>query len=65
VEKLRSLKLLDSLDICHLKTALPEKDFDIILTELKKSEDGKLTPIYEKYKGEYSYAHIQLVRLFV
>lgn len=65
LEKLRSLKLVEELDIVHLKSTLAEKDFAILLEEIKKSEDGRLTPIYDKYKGEYSYANIQLVRLFV
>lgn len=64
IDKLKSLKLLgDSLS--YLKNSIPQEDFDIVLTEFKNSEDGKLKPIFEKYSGKYSYATLHLVRLFV
>jgi ATP-dependent DNA helicase PIF1 len=65
IEKLKGLKIIDSASIEHLKNALPKIDFKIILNELSTSEDGKLKPLYDKYKGKYSYADLQLVRLFV
>jgi ATP-dependent DNA helicase PIF1 len=65
IEKLKGLKQIDNSCIEHLKGALPKKDFDVIFAELEKSEDGKLTPLYNKFEGKYSYASIQLVRLFV
>jgi len=64
IEKLLSLKQIDSSHMAGLKKKLPETDFDIILSELKKSEDGKLKPIYEKFEGKYSYLDIKIVRLF-
>lgn len=65
IEKLNSLSELDDAVKLQLKNELPEKDFDILLAELAKSEDGKLTPIYEKFAGQYSFSSIKIVRLFV
>jgi len=65
IEKLKSLKLLDNSQIENLKGMISESDFDIIFAEVAKSEDGKIKPIYEKFDGKYSYANIQIVRLFV
>ena len=65
IEKLKGLKLIDSSLIGELKLTLPKEDFDVILAELQKSEDGKLKSVYDKLKGQYSYITIQLVRLFV
>ncbi len=48
----------------NLKDIIPKNDFDIIFAELKKSEDGKLTSVYDKFEGKYSYACIRVVRLF-
>lgn len=64
IEKLSGLKQIDNTFIAHLKNHLPKDDFDIIFSELQKSEDGKLTPIYDKFNGKYSYSNIQIVRLF-
>ena len=65
IEKLKSTHEIDHTGLSYLKDKLPKKDFDIIFSELKKSEDGKLQPIYDKLEGKYSYANIQLVRLFI
>ncbi len=65
IEKLKGLKLIDSSALSYFKDLLPEEEFEIILAELKQSIDGKLTPIYDKFAGKYSYASIQLVRLFL
>lgn len=65
IEKLKGLKQIDSSLIENLKDALPKNDFDVIFAEFKKSEDGKLKSLYDKFEGKYSYACIQLVRLFV
>lgn len=65
IEKLSGLKQLDSYIIENLKRTLPKNDFDIIFAEFKKSDDGKIKPLYDKFDGKYSYATIQLVRLFV
>ncbi len=64
LEKLKGLKLISKADIQHLKEELSENEFDSIFTELKKSEDGKLTPIVEAFAGKYSYDTVKLVRLF-
>lgn len=65
IEKLKDLKQIDSSLLENVKDALPKNDFDVIFAEFKKSDDGKLKPIYDKFEGKYSYASIQLVRLFV
>jgi uncharacterized protein YpbB len=65
IEKLKSYKMIDPDVIENLKEMIPKEDFKLILAEFKKSEDGKLTPIYDKFSGKYSYNWIQLVRLFV
>ncbi|KTD57604.1 AAA family ATPase [Legionella shakespearei] len=64
VEKLKGLKLITNSDIEHLKEGLSQNEFDLIFTELAKSEDGKLTPLVEAFEGKYSYDTIKLVRLF-
>lgn len=65
VEKLKGLHQIDHSYLLHLKDILQKSDFDIIFSELKQSKDGKLKPIYERFKGKYSYNDIQIVRLFV
>lgn len=68
IEKLKALNKLDNAYMSRLKDLLPEEDekiFEIIINELKQSEDGKLTPIFDKLEGKYSYSYIRLVRLFV
>lgn len=65
IEKLKGLKLIDGAFIEEFKSRLPKEDFDDIFAELKKSEDGKLKPICEKFEGKYPYSTLQLVRLFV
>jgi len=50
-------------DITYLKADI--KDFDKILAEWKKSKDGKLTPIFKKFKGKIPFETLRLVRLFV
>ena len=65
LEKLKTLNKIDSSLIENLKDLLPKNDFDVIFSEFKKSEDGKLKPIYDKFEGKYSYTSIKLVRLFV
>lgn len=62
IEKLRGLGTLP--DIGYLKAALPERDFVIILSEFRKSEDGKLAPIHRKLRGKYTYEDLRIVRLF-
>jgi ATP-dependent DNA helicase PIF1 len=64
IEKLKGLKQIDHAYISPLKDRIPKEDFDVIFAELEKSEDGKLKPIYDKFDGKYSYANLQLVRLF-
>jgi len=65
IEKLKNLKQMDHSLMENLKNTLPKNDFEVIFAEFKKSEDGKLKPLYDKFEGKYSYASIQLVRLFV
>lgn len=65
LEKLKGLKLIDAAFLEGLKNSLPQEDFAILCAELKTSEDGKLKPIHDKFAGQYSFATIQLVRLFM
>ncbi len=65
IEKLKSLKLIADEIIEDIKNTIPKNDFDAILTELKKSEDGELKAIYDKFVGKYSYNRIRIVRLFM
>lgn len=65
VEKLKGLKLIHHSVIINLKDAIPKNDFELIFAELEKSEDGRLTPIYDKFEGKYAYTCIKIVRLFV
>lgn len=65
IEKLQSLKKVDSVSMACLKKGIPEADFDIIFSALNQSEDGRLKPVYEQFSGKYSYANIKIVRLFL
>lgn len=65
IEKLQNLKKIDHADMTCVKEVISETDFDIIFSELKGSEDGRLKPIYEKFEGKYSYTDIKITRLFV
>lgn len=65
IEKLKGLKMIANTDIEYLKNELAGDDFDILLAELNVSDNGWLTPVYQKFEGKYSYEDIRLVRLFV
>jgi ATP-dependent exoDNAse (exonuclease V) alpha subunit len=53
----------EEIDIEYLK---PEgTDFEKIIAVFKKAEDGRLAPIYEFFKGEYSFDDLRFARLFV
>jgi ATP-dependent DNA helicase PIF1 len=65
IEKLYGLKHLDKSYLDNLKSMLPEQDFNNILAEFQKSEDGKLQPIFEKFAGKYSFDDLRVVRFFV
>lgn len=43
--------MIDDSFIDGLKNSLPQADFDILLAELKTSEDGKLKLIHDKFAG--------------
>jgi hypothetical protein len=64
LEKLKGQQKIDDDDLMPLRKNISSEDFEIIFEALKKSEDGKLTPIFEQLDGKYSYKDIQLVRLF-
>ena len=65
IEKNLSLKLIDKSSLSHVRDSIPIHDFDVIAKELKKSTDGKLTPIYETFCEKYSYEDIRIVRLLM
>ncbi|MBW3566700.1 MAG: AAA family ATPase [Proteobacteria bacterium] len=62
IEKLQGLGELP--DISHLKSALPENDFEKILAEFRESVDGKLSPVRQKVGNRFSWDELRLVRLF-
>jgi hypothetical protein len=64
LEKLKGLKTIHTNDIAHIKDMISKKDFDIIFSALRQSDHGQLKSIYHQLDGQYSYADIQLVRLF-
>ena len=64
LEKLKGLNLIDNTHLSTLKEKVSPQDFDDIFTALEKSEDGKIKSIYDQFEGKYSYASIQIVRLF-
>lgn len=64
IEKLLGLQMIEQADFLHLKNTLAQDDFDTLLMELNVSDDGRLTPIYDKFAGKYTYEQIRLVRLF-
>ena len=58
IEKLVALK-----EKVELKHVLPKKkDIDLIKKTFKDLETTKLTPVFEKLKGKYTYHEIRLVR---
>jgi len=65
LEKLKGLKLIDNNDLEFLKNEFAATDFEEIFTALKYSENGWLTPVYQKFDGKYSFDQIKLVRVFV
>lgn len=64
LEILAGLKQINLDTIAHLKESISPNDFDLLFSELEKSEDGKLSPIYEKLNGRYAYSMLRTVRLF-
>lgn len=48
----------------HLRCALPNEEFEAVLDEVRRSDDGKLKPIWEKFNGRYPFEIIRIVRLF-
>lgn len=65
IEKLKSLQILENDHLHHIRNLLAKDDFDAIFAELNLSQDGRLTPVYNKFCGKYTYETIRLVRLFV
>lgn len=65
IERLKDLHLIDKQHLKQLKCMLVQEDFDMIFAALKRSEDGKLTSIFEQFDGKYTYEDIRMVRLFV
>jgi len=65
LEKLKGLNLLEPTYLDQLKMTISEDEFALILSAFKKSEDGRLRPIYDQFDGKYTYNRLQLVRLFV
>lgn len=64
LEKLKGIDYIKPEDIEHLKSSISADDFAVIHHEFQLSADGRLTPIFEKFDGEYSFEQLKLVRLF-
>ncbi len=65
IEKILNLKLAEKAELAHLRDNIPSKAFEVIADAFKKSEDGKLKPIFEAFQGKYSYDDIHVVRLLI
>lgn len=65
IEKLLGLNMVDIECLIYLKDLIPINDFETIAGAFEDSVDGKLKPVFEKFSEKYSYAWIQIVRLFV
>ena len=63
IEKLKSLGELPDID--YLKGTLPERDFNLVLDEFRRSPDGKLSPVRQQVGNRFSWDDLRLVRLFV
>ena len=65
VEKLYGEKKILNKDIEKLISGKANKDLSEIKKEFKKSEDWKLTPVFEKFEGKYSFEDLRLVRMLL
>ncbi len=61
IEDLMEKKLIEKSDIEYLMPA--KKDIDKIRKTFKELETEKLTPVFEKLKGEYDFETLKMVRL--
>lgn len=64
LEKLKGLNQLDDELLASIKAHISLEDFEVILSAIKQSPDGKLRPIYDEFKGKYPYTTLHIVRLF-
>jgi ATP-dependent DNA helicase PIF1 len=65
LEKLKGLNSINSTDLEYLKSAFTSEDFSVLLETFQQSPDGRLTPIFEKFQGRFSYDQLKILRLFV
>ena len=65
VEKLHEEKKISGKDIEKMISVKTIKSIPEIKKEFKKNDDGKLTPIFEKFKGKYSFEDLRLVRMLL
>lgn len=62
VEKLQGKDALPDID--YLKPELADGEFERIVTAFRESEDGRLTPVHERFGGRYSFEELRVARLF-
>lgn len=62
LEKLKGRNALP--DIAYLKPAMPGDEFERVIQAFRESEDGRLSPIHEKFGGRYSFEDLRIARLF-
>lgn len=62
VEKLKGLDALPDID--YLRPELPDGEFERIVAVFQEFEDGRLTPVHERFGGRYSFEDLRVARLF-
>ncbi len=65
LEKLYMKDLIDQKEILRIIPARTRVDLEKIQRAFGESEDNKLLPVFEKFKGKYSFEDLRLVRLLV
>jgi nucleoside-triphosphatase THEP1 len=65
IEKLHSEKKISNKDIEKIISPSAHKNLSEVKKEFKKNGDGKLTPVFEKFKGKYSFEDLRLVRMLL
>lgn len=65
IEKLHGEKKILNKEIEEILPSLVRKNLSEIKKEFKKSDDWKLTPVFENFKGKYSFEDLRLVRMLL
>ncbi|OHA34175.1 MAG: AAA family ATPase [Candidatus Taylorbacteria bacterium RIFCSPLOWO2_01_FULL_45_15b] len=65
LEHLKKAKALDDEDLAHLRMFSVDSDFSKIKEAYRALGAEKVKPIFEFFKGKYSYEKLRLARLFI